>query len=70
MDITENHLAGIRYIVMTNQLCQTHIKKAGIATGKFVRQMTLTRKMFLDILQTLACRGRNIFVIAEGGATG
>lgn len=40
--------------------------KAGIATGDYVLQITMTRKNFMDIPDILSCRGRNILFISEG----
>lgn len=40
--------------------------KAGIVTGDVEIVITLNRKQFLEIPNTLACGGRMIYVIVEG----
>lgn len=45
------------------------LNKAGIATGDFFFQVTMTRKNSLDILDTLTCRDRTILVVVASWGT-
>lgn len=39
------------------------LSKSGIAAGDFEIHMTMTRKGFIDIPDTLLCRGKQIYII-------
>lgn len=54
MDISEDHPWSL---FSQCEPIEDVISKAGIATGDFVLQVTVTRKNFLDIPDTLICQG-------------
>lgn len=64
-DITENRLNTYfsKFELVENVSLIT--SKAGIVTGDFVLQVTMDRKTFLDIPDTLACRQCKTLVIVK-----
>lgn len=52
MDITEDYVAHM-------------LSKAGVPTENVTLQVTLEMKKFLDIPNTLTCRGKRIFITVE-----
>lgn len=65
IDLTEERLGGRLLQIWWCRGCISCSWKTDIVTGDYVLQITVSRKNFIDISDTLFCGGRSILVIVE-----
>lgn len=61
MDITNDHLGAYFSQFESVEDVTSILSKSGIAAGEL--HVTVTRKGFIDIPDTLFCRGKQIYII-------
>lgn len=65
MDFTEEQLGVFFFRYGQGEDVLAASSKAGITTGDYVLQITMTRKNFMDIPDIISCRRQNILLISE-----
>lgn len=63
VDRTNNHLGAYFSQFGSVEDVMSILSKSSIAAGDFELHVTVTRKGFIDIPDTLLCRGKQIYVI-------